>query len=94
MTIAYNSAYVQTETLNFTFARPPVFWCWTLVSMGHPKNCPFPFDDNHPHLIHLSLSRPHSPPQTASGSIQPFCHNTLCGQTDRPTDRWSRRMFR
>jgi len=27
------------------------------------------------------------PPQTASGSNQPFCHNTLCGQTDRSTDR-------
>jgi len=24
MTIAYNSAYVQTETLNFTFARKAV----------------------------------------------------------------------
>jgi len=22
MTIAYNSAYVQTDTINFTFARP------------------------------------------------------------------------
>jgi len=32
---------------------------------------------------------PHSPPQTTSGSNQPFCHNTLCGQTYR----WSRRMF-
>jgi len=33
------------------------------------------------------------PPQTASRSNQLFCHNTLCGPTDRPTHRWSRRMF-
>jgi len=32
------------------------------------------------------LDRPHSPSQTASESAQPFCHNTFCGQTDRPTD--------
>jgi len=37
--------------------------------------------------IHPSLDQPHSPPQTASGSSQPFCHNTLCRQTDRLTDR-------
>jgi len=38
---------------------------------------------------------PHSPPQTASVSNQPFCHNTLCGQTNRQTaDSWFRRMFR
>jgi len=52
----------------------------------HPQNCPFPFGDNHPHLIHLSLKQPHLPPQTTSGSNQPFCHNTLCGPSDRPTD--------
>jgi len=46
---------------------------------------PFPFDDHHPHLIHQSLDRPHSPSQTASGSNQPFCHITLSGQTDRHT---------
>jgi len=32
------------------------------------------------------LDRHHSPPQTASGSTQPFCHNTLSGPTDRQTD--------
>ena len=36
MTIAYNSAYVQTETLNFTFARHVVMVyfdveCWILM---------------------------------------------------------------
>ena len=50
----------------------------------HPQNCLFPFDDHHPHLIHPSLDRPHSPTRTASGSYQPFCHNTL--RTDRQTD--------
>jgi len=28
MTIAYNSAYVQIETLNFTFARQAVMCIW------------------------------------------------------------------
>jgi len=51
----------------------------------HPQNYPFPFDDNHSHLIHPLLDRSHSPPQTASA--QPFCHDTLA---DRQTDRWSR----
>ena len=43
----------------------------------------------HPHLIHPSFDRPHSPPQTASGSNHPFYHyhSTLCGQTDAQTDR-------
>ena len=48
-----------------------------------PPKLPLPFDD---HLIHPSLDQPPSPPQTASGFNQPFCHNTLCGQTDRQTD--------
>jgi len=65
----------------------------------HPKNWPICSDDHHPHLIHPSLDQPHSPSQMASGSNQPFCHNTFCGLTDRTTDRktdtdrWSRRMF-
>jgi len=47
----------------------------------------FSFDDHHPHLIHPSLGRLHSPSQTASRSNQPFCHNTLSRQTDRQTDQ-------
>jgi len=38
-----------------------------------------------PRLIHPSLDRPNSPSQTASGSNQSFCHNTLSEQTDRHT---------
>jgi len=57
-----------------------------LVTTGRPKFTPklpsLPFDDDHPNLIHPSLDRAHSPPQTASGSSQPFCHNTLFGPTD------------
>jgi len=58
------------------------------LAMPHvyPQNCPFPFDDLHPRLIHPSLDLLHSPPQTASRSNQPFYHNSLAGQTDRPTD--------
>jgi len=45
-----------------------------------------PFRRSPPHLIHPSLDRPHSLPQTASGSNQPFCHSTLSGQSHRQTD--------
>ena len=51
-------------------------------------NCPFPFDDHHQNLIHPYRARPHSPPQTASGSNQPFCRNSCVR-----TDRWGSRMF-
>ena len=47
----------------------------------------FPFNNHHSHLIHLCLDWPHSPSQTAFGSNQTFCHNTLCLLTDRLTDR-------
>jgi len=40
-----------------------------------------------PHIIHPSLERPHLPPETASGYIQPFYHNTLSRQTHRQTER-------
>jgi len=52
----------------------------------HPRNCPFPSTITTPHLIHRSLDRPDSPPQTASGSNLPFYHNTFSGQTDGHTD--------
>jgi len=51
-----------------------------------PPNCPFPFDDHHQNLIHPYRARPHSPPQTASGSNQPFCHNTDVRTDRRGTD--------
>jgi len=63
-----------------------------LVTMGRhkfpPPNCPLPFNDHHRNLIHPYRARPHSPPQTASGSNQPFCHNTHV-----LTDRWDGRHF-
>jgi len=58
-----------------------------LVTMRRAKSTPklpFPFDDNHPHLIHPSLDLPHSPSQRASGSSQPF---STIHFADRPTDR-------
>jgi len=54
----------------------------------HSPNCPFPFDDHHQNLIHPYQVRPHSPPQTASGCNQPFCH---CSHVR--TDRWDGRRF-
>ena len=65
-----------------------------LVTMASPHLPPkllLPFDNFHP-IIHPSLDRPHSPPQTALRSNQPFCHSTLFGQTDAQTDRWYRRQ--
>jgi len=53
-----------------------------------PPKLPLDFDDNHPNLIHPSLNRLHSPSQTASGSNQPFCHNTFCRPTDVQTTTW------
>jgi len=64
-------------------------------AMGTKSPNPFLLGHVGPPLIHPCRDRPHSSPQTASGSTQPFCHNTLSGQTDRltdrQTDRWSRR---
>jgi len=63
-----------------TMERPPQI---------HLQNCPCPStmttpsNTRVPRLLHSLL-------QTAPGSTQPFCHNTLSRQTDRPTDRWSR----
>jgi len=60
----------------------------------HLQNYPFPFDNYHPQLIHPSLNRPHSPSQMASGSNQPFCHNTLSRPIHRPTDGLGDRSVR
>ena len=74
-----------------TTMKPSPHWLQWNTS-NSPQNCPFPFDNHHHHLIHPSLDQPHSPSQTASGSNQLFCHSTLSGQTDRPTDRWARQQ--
>jgi len=51
----------------------------------HPQNCPFPSTIT-TYLIHAFLDRPLPPPQMASRSTQPFCHNTFSEQKDRLTD--------
>jgi len=43
-----------------------------------PHNPPLPLEARGPHLIHECIGWPHLPPQMASGSNQPFRHNTLC----------------
>jgi len=64
------------------------------VGQMTPKSS-LPLEACGPYLMHECLGWPHSPPQTASRSNQPFCHNTLCGPTDRPSDRQMvQRMFR
>jgi len=52
----------------------------------HPQNCPFPSTITTPCNAPI-LDQRHSSPKTASVSTQPFCHNTLSGQTDWQTDR-------
>jgi len=69
-------------------AKSPISYSGT--PQIHPKTAPS-LRRSPPHLIHPSLDRTYSPPQTASGSTHPFCHSTLSGPTDRQTDRWSRR---
>jgi len=52
-----------------------------------PQNCPFPFNDHQPPSnTPIPQPTPLTTP-TASGSNQPFCHNTLSGQTDCQTNR-------
>ena len=62
-----------------------------LITVGrpqiHPQNCLcFPFDDNYPHLMHQSLDRRHSPPETQPDPLSRFA-------TVHIPDRqiWSRR---
>jgi len=61
-----------------------------LITMGCPtfilKTALFPLTLNS-NLIHPSLDRPHSKPQTASRSNQLFVHNSHTGQTEWSTDR-------
>jgi len=65
------------------------------MAQMHPKTAPYSSTINTPTNTPIPQLTPLTT-QTASRSNQPFCHNTLYGQTetDRQTDRWSRRMFR
>jgi len=61
--------------------------------MGHPKFIPktAPCLQQSPPSSNILIPSPtHSWTQMASGSNQPFCHNTLSGHTH--THRWSRRQ--
>ena len=49
-----------------------------------PQNCPFPWGDLDPHLIHGSLGPPESITQTAFRPVQPFWQGSWPRQTDRP----------
>jgi len=75
-----------------------------LVTMPFPHLLPklsLPLRRSPTHLIHPSVDRPHSSPQTASRYNQPFFHNSPIRQTDRmtdrptdrQTDRWARRQL-
>jgi len=41
-----------------------------------PQNCPLPWGDRDPHLIHGDCLPPHPTRQTASRSVQPFSQDT------------------
>jgi len=58
-----------------------VITCWF-----YAKNCMFERMTDKI-LPPPALDRSYSPPQTASGSSQPFCHSTLSGHMHRHTDR-------
>ena len=69
-----------------TTTNVPIGYNWT------PQIAPSPSTITT--LSDTPISGPtHSPPQTAAGSTQPFCHSTLSGQTDRQTDRWCRQQI-
>ena len=78
-----NTSWVECVAL--AQLRNPRWLHWT--PQIHSENCPLSFDDYCPQLTHLSLDRPYSPLQTASGSRQAFCHSTVSGQTDTQTHR-------
>ena len=60
-------------------------WNHWVSGANDPKINPFPLRHvRGPHLIHECLGWPYSPPQTSSGSNQPFCHNAFCRTTDGP----------
>jgi len=71
--------------------RVPYTLQWEVPSAS---NCPFPWGDLEPHLIHGSLGPPppESSTQMESRSVQPFkLQGSLVSQTDRQTDHatWS-----
>jgi len=59
----------------------------TMYTPNSPLKLPLPLQRSSPHLIHPSLDRSHSPSRMTSGLNQPFCHNTLSGQTNTQTNR-------
>jgi len=65
---------------NLGTARHRPHWLQWDAKKFTRKTAPSPSTITNPYP---SLDRPHSPPQTASGSNQPFCHNTFSGQRDR-----------
>jgi len=70
-----------------TTQQSPHWLQW--VAANSPPKLPLPFNDHHRNLIHPFRTRPYSPPQTASRSNQPFCHNSHVH-----TDTWDKRMSR
>jgi len=66
------------------FTQYPHWLQW--MPQIHPTKLPLLLRWSPPPFNTPSLDWLHSTPQMASGSNQPFCHNTLSGQTHRPTD--------
>jgi len=62
-------------------------------TLHSPQHYPLPLTDPQTQLPASSLEPFDLPPQTASISDQPFCHNTLDRQTQRQTGRWLDAMF-
>jgi len=75
----------------FTYFRIKVPIGYNGMPHIYLQNYPFPFNDHHPHLIHSSFTRAHSPFKVISGFNEQFCHSTLSGQTYQATHTWDKR---
>ena len=78
-----NDISIGSRTVTHQCNKGPI--CYNGMHRIHPHNCPVPFDDHQPHLIHSSLDRPHCI-QIQSAVLPQYTFQTN-RQTDRQTNR-------
>jgi len=76
--VFYGRTCMMSSPVSFVICLPAARFNVSVIDFMH---------DLQLHLIHPSLDRRHSPPQTAPRSNQPFFHSSPTGQIDRQTDR-------
>jgi len=79
-----NDITIGSSVLAQMSAECPYTLQWAIPPLP-PQNCPFPWGNLDPHLIHGFLGLPESSTQTASWSVHPFLQGSLVWQTDRQT---------